>query len=217
MFVNIKSYFETFYTQSRISLENYYAEQIKIDCKMSSAKTAVDLYINFDQYLIKLKDTIAKLDKDVVDPINLFQQQISTIYLDSLNDLKQVADITTEQKKILDRQKYKFYESCKIVLDKETQLLRQYYNKKGYESEIELANDEILKYKSISENNLEQYKYEIIKFNSIIEEMDTKYKRLLNILKSNEESRIYFLKCQYDKFVKLFEGFNTNGISFVEV
>lgn len=183
---------------------------------MSSAKTAIDLYINFDQYLIKLKDTITKIEKDVVDPITLFQQQITTIYLESLNDLKAISAVVNEQKKMMEKQKQKYHESCKTVIEKETQLLR-FFNKKVPDNEMNQANDALLKVKSIAENNSEQYKYELIKFNKIVEDQEKKYKKTMNVMKSNEESRIFFLKCHFEKFSKIFEEFNTSGFDFVNV
>ena len=214
LFMNLQMHFESFYSEARISLENYYAEQIKIDCRMASAKTAIDLYINFDQYLLKLKEVITKMDKDVIDPISLFHQQVSSIYVESLNDLRQVAITVTDQKRNIERHKQKYYESCKNVIEKESNLLLA-YNKKSTEIDLEQANDQILKIKSLAENNQEQYKYELIKFNKCIEEIDEKYYKKVNILKSNEESRIFFLKCHFEKFNKIFEEYNISGFDFI--
>ncbi len=216
LFISLKEQYETFYTGNRIALENYYAEQIKIDCRMASAKTAIDLYINFDQYLLKLKEVITKLDKDVIDPIALFHQQISSIYSESLNSIRQLTINYGEQRNNIEKHKQKYYENCKQVIDKENQLLRT-YNKKINELDLEEANDIILKIKSLAENSQEQYKYELIKYNTTIDEMNEKYKKVLSILKSNEESRIFFLKCHFEKFNKTFEDYNISGFDFINV
>lgn len=184
---------------------------------MACAKTAINVYVNFDEYLVKLKGSISKIDKDVVDPISLFQQQISSIYVDSLNELKNISTTIVEHKRNVDKQKQKYFESCKLVLEKEAQLLATYNTKKTSDFEMNNASDAILKVKSIAENNAEQYKYELIKFNNACDELELKYKKTIEVLKSNEESRIFFLKCHFEKFSKIFEEYTISGFDFTNV
>ncbi len=48
------------------------------------------------------------------------------------------------------------------------------------------------------------YKYEINKANKILEENEKLYFGLLSKIKSNEESKIFFIKIHMEKFAKIF-------------
>lgn len=215
LFLDIQTQFENFYTGTRISVENFYTEQIKIESKMISARVSLDIYSHLDKYLINVKEVITKLEKDLIDPISLFQQQISQIYSEALNDLSKVAIIVTEHKKQIEKNRNKYYECCNSVIEKEELLKRNQKDKIIVDMEIEQLSEQILKSKSLCENHQEQYKYEIIKFNNIIQDQEEKYKSLLEILKSNEESRIFFIKSNLEKFSKIYESFNIFGFDFV--
>lgn len=218
MFQNIQTHFETFYTETRISLENYYAEQIKIDCRPTSSKATIDLYVNYDDYLVKLRNIIAKLERDVIDPITLFYHQISAIYTESLGDYKYIANSANESKKQIEKSKYKYLESCKLVIDKEYSILKTYSsNKRNSDMDLESANDALLKIKSAAENHSEQYKYELIKFNKKAEDYELRYQNIIKVMKTNEESRIFFLKCHLEKFSKIFEEYTISGFDFINV
>lgn len=201
----------------RISLENYYAEQIRVDCKTSVSKALIDIYVNLDEYILKLKNTIEKFSKNLIDPITMFQEQLTNIYQDSLNDYKNSILSIYEHKKIVDKQKHKYIDSCKQVVEKESQILKMYSNCKKGEINLESLNDNILKLKSISDSNLQQYKYEILNYNSKQEEIELKYWKIMNLLKSNEESRIFFTKCHLEKFSKTFEDSMIAGFDFINV
>lgn len=199
-------------------MENFYADQIKVDCRSSSSKSLIEFYINFEEYLVRLKELISTLEKKVLDPVALFKSQISSIYLESLNDFKSLVTQTQDNKKNIEKQKGKFYDSCKAVLEKEHEFMTSYTKQsKSSDYDIKIANDVLLKYKSIAENNCEIYKYEIQKFNQTIDENELQYKKLIGVLKSNEESRIFFLKCHVEKFSKIFEEYIIGGFNFINV
>lgn len=48
------------------------------------------------------------------------------------------------------------------------------------------------------------YKYELNKANKVLEENEKLYFELLNKIKSNEESKIFFIKIHMEKFSKIF-------------
>ncbi len=167
---------------------------------------------------MKLRNTIAKMEKDIIDPFTLFYQQISSIYSESLNDFKSISVNCNESRLSIEKAKLKYYESCKLVTEKESSILKSYSsNKRNSEIDINNANDALLKIKSAAEINSEQYKYELIKFNNKIEELEQRYQNTIKILKSNEESRIFFVKCHLEKFSKIFEEYTIAGFDYINV
>jgi hypothetical protein len=69
---------------------------------------------------------------------------------------------------------------------------------------FEKTHDTLLKFKSQKENLAMIYKYEINKANKILEENEKLYFGLLSKIKSNEESKIFFIKIHMEKFAKIF-------------
>jgi hypothetical protein len=61
------------------------------------------------------------------------------------------------------------------------------------------------------------YKYEITKVNKIIDENEKKYVITYDKLRANEESRIYFMKCNMEKFSKIYEEFAVSSFDFLNV
>lgn len=159
------------------------------------------------------------MEKEVLDPITLFQQQVSTIYLEGLDDFRQIVNSTQEYKKNLDKQKFRFYESSKIVEAQELNLNYSSNTNTNFliDDELKGANDVLLKYRSIAENNSEIYKYEVQKYNKLIAENEDKYNRIVNVLQNNEESRIFFIKTSIEKFMKIYEGSIVAGFDLINV
>lgn len=158
------------------------------------------------------------MEKDIIDPFTLFYQQISSIYSESLNEFKVLANNSNESRISIEKAKAKYYDSCKLVTEKESLILKSYSSsRRSSDLDINNANDALLKIKSAAEINSEQYKYELIKFNNKIEEIEQKYQNNIKILKSNEESRVFFVKCHLEKFSKIFEEYTIAGFDYINV
>jgi len=69
---------------------------------------------------------------------------------------------------------------------------------------FEKTHDFLLKLKSQKENLSLLYNYEINKANKILEDNEKLYNSLLSKIRSNEESKIFFIKCHMEKFAKIF-------------
>lgn len=158
------------------------------------------------------------MDKDIIDPFTLFYQQISSIYSESFLGFKHLVSSSNESRNNIEKIKSRYYESCKLVTEKEAAILKSYSStRRNSELDLNTANDALLKIKSAAEINSEQYKYELIKFNNKIEEIELKYQSSIKVLKSNEESRIFFIKCHLEKFSKLFEEYTIAGFDYINV
>ena len=71
-------------------MENIFNDMVKYDSKSTLSKNFFDFYRNFETYIGKLKGILAYLDRDIIDPINLFNEHINGKYSESLSDFKNV-------------------------------------------------------------------------------------------------------------------------------
>ncbi len=90
----------------------------------------------------------------------------------------------------------KYYESCKVVSEQEKNVCKTFYGKIiNTDDELTIAHDSLLKFRSQADNLAQMYKYELSKHNRILEENEKKYNEIWDKLKTNEESRIFFVRC----------------------
>jgi hypothetical protein len=129
-------------------------------------------------------------------------------------------------KKNLEKIKSKYYESCGIVQEQERIVCQNFSGKMNNneddeddedEDEINSAHDNLLKLKSQSDNLAQLYRYEISNVNKILEENRKKYSQIMEKIRSNEESRIFFLKSSMEKFSKIYEEFTISTFDFLNV
>jgi hypothetical protein len=123
-----------------------------------------------------------------------------------------------ESKKILEKIKMKYYDSCKVVLEQEKNVCKTFSGKIiNSDEDVTLAHDMLLKHRSQADNLAQIYKYELTKYNKILEESEKKYLEIWEKLKTNEESRIFFVKCTMEKFSKIYEEFAMSSFDFLNV
>lgn len=129
-----------------------------------------------------------------------------------------IASTVVEAKRNLEKIKNKYYESCKNVSEQEKLACKSISGKLIYNTNhFEKTHDILLKFKSQKENLGLIYKYEINKANKIFEENEKLYSALLNKIRSNEESKIFFIKCHIEKFAKIFTELNCIQKDFINV
>ena len=84
------------------SIEIFFEEQIKIDTKSSLSKNLIEYYRNYEDFTIKSKNTlqyiykiikISKLYKDIIEPVDLFKNNLSSIFEECQLEMKQVLHI----------------------------------------------------------------------------------------------------------------------------
>jgi hypothetical protein len=49
-----------------------------------------EFYRNYEDYMIKLKNTLSKFNKDIVDPLGIFHINLCSIFSECLEELKNV-------------------------------------------------------------------------------------------------------------------------------
>ena len=128
-------------------------------------------------------------------------------------EFKNIKSTILDSKCILESCKTKYFDSCKSGHQQEEiikKLVEQNYQKHGSKKSSDeelikargkLFNQEnLLRYREIAENYSQIYKKEISKTNTLYEDCDNAYFPLIEKFRSQEESRIYFLKYHLEKF-----------------
>jgi hypothetical protein len=186
-------------------------EMLKFDSKATLSKNFFDFYRNYENFTSKTKSTLSKMDKDLIEPLNLFSKHLTGKYNECLSDFKNLAYSTYESKKSLERSKHKYFDSCKLAVEQEKIVLKVLNDREknlATDDEIEHAHDVLIKLRTMAENNCQVYKNDLQKTNKIFEENEKKYFPVIEKMKLNEESRENFLKFHFEKFVNMLEEFS---------
>lgn len=139
------------------------------------------------------------------------------MYINNYN-YNQLAYSTADIKKNLEKIKSKYYDSCRIVQEQEKLVCKSFSGKiLNNDEEINSAHDNLLRLRSQSDNLAQMYRYEISNVNKLLEENQKKYNTIMEKIRTNEESRIFFLKCSMEKFAKIYEEFTISTFDFLNV
>jgi hypothetical protein len=92
-FKTLHKYTDLLCVNSKKSMEIIFNDMIKYDSKSTLSRNFFEFYRNFETYIEKLKGILNNLDKDIIDPINLFNQHITGKYNESINDFKGVKNL----------------------------------------------------------------------------------------------------------------------------
>lgn len=186
---------------------------LKFDSKASLSKNFFDFYRNYENFTSKTKSTLSKMDKDLIEPLNLFSKHLTGKYNECLSEFKNLAYSTYESKKSLERSKHKYFDSCKLAVEQEKIVLKVLNDKEkklASDDEIEHAHDVLIKLRTLAENNCQLYKTDLQKTNRLFEENEKKYFPIIEKMKLNEESRENFLKFHFEKYVNMLEEFSSS-------
>lgn len=87
--------------------------------------------VKFKNIILYICFEASKLEKDIVDPINLFYQHLGGIYQDTINEFKnvllyleQLINLALDSKRNLAKAKQKYFDSCRIAQEQEKLLMR---------------------------------------------------------------------------------------------
>ena len=145
-----------------------------------------------------------KIVNDIISPLEQFIETQQSIYEDNLFRLGKIIENYNKHKIVFNYSKFNYYKSANEYF--------QFKNKN--QGLLHLNKDLIYKFiklKSRVNANELLYKYEIERYNNIISKINGLYKQLNDDLRSNEESRISFIKASIDRFKIIYEEF-INGL-----
>ena len=124
----------------------------------------------------------------------------------------------SETKFNVEKYKQKYIEAYRAFSAQEKKLAKTSRSKIiTSDDEINKGHEMLYKYSSQFESIGQIYKYEINKANKVYEDCEKRYEKVIDKIRSNEESRVFFIKCHIDKFSKIFEEFTMSSLDFVNV
>lgn len=143
------------------------------------------------------------MEKDIIEPIKIFHENINTVFHDSIKEFKGVKNSFLDRKMHLESVRQRYLDACLEFEKEEKAILLQpsQFGRSSYQSNE--AQNKMLVLKSKMDTYMESYKYEINVFNRANEENNVRYMKAIEMYKSNEESRIYFIKCILEKFYRI--------------
>lgn len=89
-FKTLHKYTDLLCVNSKKSMETIFNDMVKYDSRSTLSKNFFEFYRYFENYISKLKLILNKLDKDIIDPLNLFNKHINGKYNESLSEFKSV-------------------------------------------------------------------------------------------------------------------------------
>lgn len=89
-FKTLHKYTDLLCINTKKSMEPILNDMVKYDSRSTLARNFFEFYRNFENYLNKIKSIIGKLDKDIIEPISLFNKHINGKYNECLSDFKNV-------------------------------------------------------------------------------------------------------------------------------
>ncbi len=89
-FKTLHKYTDLLCINSKKSMENIFNDMIKYDSRSTLSRNFFEFYRNFESFISKLKGILNKLDKDIIDPLNLFNKHINGKYIECISDFKSV-------------------------------------------------------------------------------------------------------------------------------
>lgn len=89
-FKTFHKYTDLLCVNSKKSMETIFMDLVKYDSRSTLSRNFFEFYRNFENYFSKFKNILAKLDKDIIEPINLFNKHTNGKYTECLSDFKNV-------------------------------------------------------------------------------------------------------------------------------
>lgn len=209
---------------TKISSEKLFNELLKSDHKSGINKQLFSFYINFEQYNTKHKSIMKRIESDIIDQTSIYEKHLNDGFKTTLDKFKTFLNNVNSRKNLLDQYKKKYFQSCSVLQEKQANFLKSKDELENYEEELKKdlndfvqinnLNNKIVKAKqkmaqchdlfidskmSIELNNHE-YKYDLENFNEDLKKFEDSYNDIISELKRQEESRVYFIKCQLEKY-----------------
>jgi len=162
------------------------------------------IFLNkFSESLLKSKELFIEFSNVMIEPINIYHNNLTKIYANFLDDFNNLSKNIFENNKIFLSKKNEYFEICKILEN-----LKE--SNENDENKIKIK-----KIENQKEKILNEYKYEHNKFNLFLDNKNLFYIELYEKYYKNEEGRIIFLKENFNKSLKYFLKFKNITDEFV--
>ena len=202
-FINYHKSLNEYATNIENSLNELLSNFISYDKNISHVKKFFSFFQLFERHLLNLTSISKKVLTEIISPTTEFTSFLFSENKRNLEKLNKIIINTNIQKQKYDKQKEIYFESCKLAEKQEKKLVEE-MNRHGNNSEqVKNKNDILTKLRIQSQEQYQKYKEEHQKTNELYNDNNTKYFKIINHLKDNEEKRINYLSFHVEKFVSI--------------
>ena len=181
---------------------NAYKEEVKIfeeklneheemfkyleDTILSANLSAIyDIFKSTNQNTSKL---MTKIINELLNPLELYRNTQFTIYQNQIDDLRALNKVYKENKDILEISRHNYYKAADVVKKESQGKILLFSRAENNNYDLNISN------KMKAKNYEIIYKYELEKFNKSIPDINSRYHKIHDEIKTADKSRIMFIK-----------------------
>ena len=203
-FINYHKSLNEYATSIDNSLNELLSNFISYDKNIIYIQKFFSFFQLFEKHLLNLTSISKKVLTEIISPTSDFTSFLFGENKKNLEKLKKMIENTNIQKNKYDKQKEIYFESCKLAERQEKKLIEEMNkHQNNNDTHIKNKNDLLTKLRVTSQEEYEKYKNEHAITNKLYNDYNSKYFKIVNSLKDNEEKRIHFLSFHVDKFIAI--------------
>ena len=143
-------------------------------------------------FFSELLESLEKYNLIIIQPLEDYKQNLNQFNESILSDFNFLLKKYNNSKEKLIKTQRRFYASKQLFIKNKKELISK---------KLELNTESYNQLKSISENNLQVYKYQILSSNDLYKKYDYYYFQLYLKFKENENNRLSFLRNIFDVYI----------------
>ena len=79
---------DDFINYTKDAIEAFFEQQIHSDTRSTVAKNLIEFYRYYEDYAINVKQVLTKFSREMIEPMQIFLQNLTTIYTENLDEMK---------------------------------------------------------------------------------------------------------------------------------
>ena len=184
----VHSSFNQYLNLSGNTLSTTIAQYKSLQTPFTNVSLLPNYYGVCQSHIYDCKNALVTLQELVIQPLDLFYKNLNSIYTENLDEFHNMQTSVMETKSKLERAKEKYIESARLLA--------------SIDQSGDPDKETMLKALALKDNNEKIYQYEVSQANNLFNMYNKKHNNMFIKLKSNEESRIAFIKDVMTKFAK---------------
>ena len=162
-----------------------------------------DFYKLADTYLSNINNTFINLEKDIIDKINLYINELSKNNEKNYKSFSTLISTVQEEKKMIEKVKKRYFETAKDIVEQEAKIAKNESNPKIKPEEKQKELDILNKLKNINSTESQKYKTEIDKMNNVLQEQESNYEHLKKQIVSDYEKHLKTSQTFFSSFINI--------------
>ena len=181
-----------FLEKIRKSLEDLSVEIKKYNTVLNTSYslTLSDFVTSSKRYYINFEQFLSKITKEIIQPTDIqivnYNNETNTIIL----DLSKLNSILQENKLKVEKFKHNYFDASKDMMEHEQKVIKYVEGTNVKQEIIKSLHEQLAKYQKICDGHEQVYKSELSKMNKTLEEIESKYQKIISSLKNQEINRI---------------------------